>query len=603
VSNRAARGLRRSGRARRVCLIGGVTTLALLLLCIPAWGDVYANIAPAPQVPGGGVFGRYPLSHYQLDQFFPAIKVGLFSGIDVTGVPPMIAFFLAQVLWLVTAFLANAVITIFAFCFSLDLLDGNGSPGSGVLEPVSQAIHNIYASTFGTPWLIAAVSLVALWAMWKALVQRRYTETAGALAVSLLCCVVGLGIVIAPQRTITPTSQLVNQTSGALLSITSRGDLTSEGQAKQAASDQLFDLLVLQPWTVLEFGGVEHCTTTAGGKTQPVAVRPLASNPTQESALATRLENTAEVHADGKTCIDNLLKYAPHFLTYEAQSPERSAEYKALEHGSDSDLPSSDPAKDGGGYPLGPADEPAAEAAGKGGQYERLLLALVIFIGELGAFLLLGSLAIGVLVAAVLFLLHLALAPFAVVLGVIPGRGHDFFRNWLTRMAGYLLRKVIYSLILSLVLAVSQALADATSNLGWLMAFALQTGFLWTVFLQRDRLAGDLLAATAGVRAGNEGLSRLQSLYYTSRLARMGGLHRHRQPTAAAERGSAGAATGAPPPSDPPPMRPPAPFRAYPAPVPTPSAPGLPAGSPPNLERAETPLALPPGEPPTEETP
>ena len=35
-------------------------------------------------------------------------------------------------------------------------------------------------------------------------------------------------------------------------------------------------------------------------------------------------------------------------------------------------------------------------------------------------------------------------------------------------------RKVIYSLILAVVLAVCDALADATSNLGWLLAFALQ---------------------------------------------------------------------------------------------------------------------------------
>ena len=37
---------------------------------------------------------------------------------------------------------------------------------------------------------------------------------------------------------------------------------------------------------------------------------------------------------------------------------------------------------------------------GKGGQYQRLLLAIVILAGELGAFLLLGALALGVILAA-----------------------------------------------------------------------------------------------------------------------------------------------------------------------------------------------------------
>ena len=60
----------------------------------------------------------------------------------------------------------------------------NGSQatgGAGALAPVSQAIHSIYANVFGGPWLVLAVAVVGIWAMWKALVQRRYSETAGAL--------------------------------------------------------------------------------------------------------------------------------------------------------------------------------------------------------------------------------------------------------------------------------------------------------------------------------------------------------------------------------------------------------------------------------------
>jgi hypothetical protein len=506
---------------RRVALtILFASVLALLLVAVPAFaGDVYGNIGPAPQVGAGGIFGRYPVESYQLDQYFPGIKVSVFSGVDVSGVPPLIAYFIAQLVWLITAFLANAIITLFTFCFSLDLLNGNGSAGSGALTPVSQAVHNIYASTFGTPWLVAAFSIVALWAMWRALVQRRYTETAGALAVSILYCVLGLGIVLQPQATIAPASSYANRMSTALLSLTSQGNLSSEAQAKQAASDQLFNLLVLQPWTVLEFGGLEHCVTTNASHTVSVPVRPLGGNPSQEAALASQLESGTELRIGSKTCINNESKYDPHFLAYPFQSKDRNSEYEALEKGDDADLPSSDPAKNNGSYPLDPADEPAAEAAGKGGQYQRVLLAIVIFVGELGAFLLLGALAIGVILAAILLLLQLAFAPVALVLGVIPGRGHSFFRAWLSRLVGYLLTKVIYSLILAVVLAVCQALADATSNLGWLLAFLLQAGFMWAVLFNRKRLTGELLSATAGGRASEA--NHLQTLYYSTRLLGM----------------------------------------------------------------------------------
>ena len=79
----------------------------------------------------GSLLDRYPLANYQLDQYFPAISVGLISGVDVSGVAPMIAYFIAQVIWLITAFLANAVITLFAFAFNLDLVNGNGTPAQG----------------------------------------------------------------------------------------------------------------------------------------------------------------------------------------------------------------------------------------------------------------------------------------------------------------------------------------------------------------------------------------------------------------------------------------------------------------------------------------
>ena len=508
-------------RRRRLTLLFGLT-IGVVLLASPAAvaNDVYSNIGPAPQLPAGDLANRYPLANYQLDQYFPGVSVGVFSGVDVSGVPPLIAFFIAQVIWLITAFLANAVITLFGFAFNLDLVNGNGTPGSGALTPVASAIHNLYTSTFGAPWLIVAIVLAGCWAMWKALVQRRYTETAGALAVSLLYCVLAIGIVTQPQRTIAPATKLSNQLSTTLLSLTNQGSIGSEQQAKTAASNQLFSLLVLDPWTVLEFGGIEHCTTSPQS-THSVAVRPLSSDPGQDTQLASQLENGMEVGAQDKTCINNRNKYASHFLAYPFQSKDRNSEHEALEKGDTGDLPSSDPAKTNGAYKLGKADEPAAEAMGKGGQYQRLLLSVVILLGEVGAFLLLGALALGVILSQILLLLLLSFAPVALLIGIFPGRGHDFFRAWLAKLAGYLARKVICSVILAVTLAVCQALDDATSNLGWLLAFALQAAFLWTVFIQRERLTTDLLSATIGPKAAHDKTNRLQTLYYSTRLAQI----------------------------------------------------------------------------------
>ena len=520
-----------------------LTAAAVLLVGAgTAVGDVFSNIGPAPRVTGG-LFGAYPLGSYALDSHFLAVSVGVFSGVDVSGVPPMIASFLANTLWQLTAFLANSLITVFTWAFSLNLLTGSTQTGgAGALAPVSAAVQSIYGSVFGAPWLVVAIVFTGLWAMWKALVQRRYTETAGSLAVSVIYVLVALLIVTQPQRTIGTASGWTNEMSAAFLSLTDRGTLDSEQQAKQADADQLFRVLIYEPWVVLEFGGIEHCTQTATTNSAPVQPLPIAASQ--------QLLGGTEVQVGGRTCINNANKYASHFLRYPPASSDRNSEYEALKDGDSSKLPSSDPTRFS--YQLGPADRPAVAAMGKGGQYERLLLSLVVLAGELGAFLLLGALSAGVILAQIIVLVLLAFAPVALVIAVMPGRGHAFFVGWLQRLVAFLVRKAVYSLILGVLLAVSSALVDATASLGWLLSFGLEAAFFWTVFLYRHRLTGQLSTVVTGHDPRHEPAADLAALYYARRL-----LHGGRgnggpppppsPPAAGRASGSAGRDDGPPP--------------------------------------------------------
>jgi hypothetical protein len=485
--------------------------------------DLFGNVGPASQLPAGSLADRYPLGHYYLDTHFDAVSASLTGGVDVSGVPPMIAGFLANALWELTAFLASTLISLFTFAFSLDLVNGSrATGGAGALAPVSAAIHSIYANVFGQPWLVLAVTVVGMWAMWKALVQRRYTETAGALALSLVYLIVALAFVAQPARTIGSASHWTNQMSGAFLSIAGNGSLGGTERAKQEGADQLFSLLVYQPWAVLQFGGTEHCVKDGTGSTDSdpisVAVRPFSSDPARDAALSRRLQSGTAVHADGKTCINNVNKYAAHFLPFAGGSDERNAEYDALNDGDPEKLPEADPSSARGNYSVGIADKPATDAMEEGGQYQRLLIAVVVFVGEMGAFVLLGALSVGVILSQILLLLWLAFAPVALVFAVIPGRGHDFFRSWLTRLAGLLLRKAAYSLILAVLLAVNAALASATVQLGWLMSFGLQSIFFYAVFFQRRQLATRILGASAGKEApGDSSPGRVLAYYYGAR--------------------------------------------------------------------------------------
>lgn len=515
--------MRHPGLSKRRGLLLLALAAAVVVLFVPVAGaDTLSNISPSSSLAAGGWMGRYPISHYQLDQYFPAISVSLFGGINVSGLMPMVAYAAAQVIWLVLAFISDTVITVFQFAFNLNLLTGEGGGGGGALAPITRSIHNVYTHTFGRPWLIAAVAAVAIWGMWKALVQRRYTQTATALATSLIYCVIALGIVANPAQTITPLSNLSNEISRAFLSLTSNGNVSEGSEAEQESTGQLFQTLVVNPWTVLEFGGIEHCVNTQGHSTP---VQPISRNSSENTKLAGELEDTSEVAAEGKRCINNREKYAPHFLAYSYQSPGRNAEYQALKAGATSKLPSSDPAKNNGSYPLGAADKPAAEASGKGGQYERLLIALLLVPSELGIWLLLGALCAGVILAQVLLLLWLWFAPAALIAAVFPGRGHAFFTGWVQRLLGYLARKAIYSLILASLLSICQALQVATSGLGWLMSFLLEAIFCWWVLIQRHQLTSIFTHTLTGSAAsGDQELGQVKHLVEAGVLAQLAGL-------------------------------------------------------------------------------
>jgi hypothetical protein len=550
-------------RCRRLVVVA-LLAVAALLLAHPAalaGSDVLSNVGPASQVPGGSLMDAYPLGNYTLDHHFSAVDAGVFSGVDASGVAPTIAWFLASVIWLLTSFLAHAAITLFAFAFSLDLLNGNGTGGSGALVPVSEAVRSIYRNLFGEPWLICAITLTGLWAMWHALVRRRYVETAGALGLSVVYLVIALAFVTQPEHTIGEASRWTNAMSGAFLSLSAEGDVTSQSRAKRQAADQLFALLVYEPWVVLEFGGREHCVRAEDGDDPAsVPVRPLSSDAGQDAALSRQLDRSDEIRAAGKVCVNNRNKYAPRFLKYGTGSDERDQHHDALKDGDTAKAP----AQDRKGYRLGPADKPAADAMGQDGQYQRLLLALVIFAGQLGAICLLGALSVTVILAQVVVLLLLAFAPVALVIGVFPGRGHDFFRGWLTKLAAFLVRKAIYSLILAVLLTVVAALGDATSSLGWLMGWGLQGAFFWAVLLWRKQLLGQITRATTGRPDGQGGgVGRFVSGYAVAHLA--GRLWRHRptfggstRPTSpGARRGGAAAAISgtAPRPASPPASR------------------------------------------------
>ena len=469
---------------RRVALVLA-GALVLVLLAGPGavakdlGTDVLGNISPAPQPGGSGALvDRFALSAYALDFH---TQVGI---TELDGVPPTIAQWAAAQIWSLTSFLLKTVIDLFTWAFSLDLLGADPGRGhDGALAPVARAISSLYENVIGEAWMVAAILAAGIWGIWKALVQRRYTETAAALSVSVAFVLVALLFVYQPERTVGQASRWTNTLSLAFLSGTNRGTIDDPARAKREVADQLFDALVYRPWVVLEFGGLRHCVDTHHPDSDGYP-RPVSPHDPARTVCRDHLRPQADGHGG----------YAPRFLRYPAGSRERNAEYNALRKG---DVPAGRDAQFQG-YAVNKSDSPAVDIQQEHGAYQRLTLAAVFFVGALGAVVLLGFLSLAVILAQVVALVLLGFAPVALVIGIFPRAGHDFFRNWLGKLATAVFIKALYSLVIAIVVAVSAALASSTASLGFLFSFALQAIFFWAIFLYRRQITARLVTATTG---------------------------------------------------------------------------------------------------------
>lgn len=509
---------------RRLLWTGVLLGLVLVALAHPpagaqSGGDVFQSTGPPSQVGGDTLANRYPMSHYALDLHID--KIDISAAPDIPDVPKLMLFGLTDLIWQVTAFGMWLAIQLFTFAFSLDLLNGSSATnGQGALEPVSDAVHNIYNSTFGEPFLVLAIICAGLWGVKTALAQRRYSETIAAFTTSLVFAVIALWFVTNPQGSVGFISDKSNELSAAFLSISSSGEVVGQERAKNSATDQLFEAHVFNPWLVLNFGGTRHCVTQESFE----RAQTVDKDEIDDTLVSTNAypPNGPDEKGRARRCYDNA-KYAGSYLFYSQGDDDRSgsgddnSSYNAINNGDDEKWPENLPAD----YkvPLNQGDAIAVSMQEGSGVTQRLGTAVVVFIANLGAIILIGALSIAVILAQILALLLLLFAPAALVLGIFPGRGHDFFRNWLIKLLTALFRKAIYSFVLAVLLAAAAALQEASTNLGWLMSFGLQATFYWMVFLYRKQILAAFTAATTSGQADEGGASKAAAAYYKGRMA------------------------------------------------------------------------------------
>ena len=424
----------------------------------------------------GAIEHPYPLGRYRFDWHID-------TGITKDPVNNLLAGvqWLVAMAWVSLLYALSAVLLAFQWAFSLDLL-------GQAMAPARRGLSQLHERTLGRPWLLAAISLMGLGALWRGFVQRRQIETVAGLATASLMMAGALFVIAQPQQTLGALSRGANDVSLGFLAGASEGTLRTPSRSIASSSRRIFDAVVLRPWCAMNFADVTWCLGRAPG--------------------------------------DRLTR-AERWLRFEPDSPQRDAEFQIV------DDPSSQPwtrsagvlgvGLPGGdllaadsdairrqlhGYHVTRADTPRVQIQKKGQTVVRVALFVIVAAGVTGCLLLVGWLSVHVLLQGLLTLVLLLAAPVVLLAPAFGEQGRALFAGWAKRLLAAVIAKAIYALLLAIVLAINAIIGELDTTFPWLAVWLISAVFWWGVLLKRSELLGWLSLGTHA-----KGDSSLQRAY------------------------------------------------------------------------------------------
>jgi hypothetical protein len=426
--------------------------------------------------------------------------------------------------WMALVWMVHALIVALEWCYTIDLL--NSSAMSGVTRGLREA-----QATFTQPWLVTALAVAGVLALYNGLVRRRVAETLGQALLMGVMMVGGLWVIVNPTGTVGALGRWANEASLGTLGAVTDGTPAHPDRTLAESMRGVFNGVITAPWCYMEFGDVGWCIDRtrldprlhASG--QGIAALEqlrigcrfnigsflLCVQPGSEQARA--LNQSAELLRDART-------NGELFLALPANQAARNS---ISDSGSLFNLLCG-----GSSEPCTGSTAAQAEFRTESGTQGRLGGLFLIAIGALGMILLIGFIALHLLGAAIVSLFYLLLAPAAVVAPALGDGGRAAFRGWAARLLGAVMAKLIYSFLLGVVLLMQQILMSLTA-LGWWTQWLLVTVLWWGAFRHRHQVLGFAHGTGAGSREHGIGGLRLASRLMAAReLGRAAGVVRRK---------------------------------------------------------------------------
>jgi hypothetical protein len=432
----------------------------------------------------GFVGAPAPTNNYAIDVHIDTGAFGLSKG----GLLSVIQDVFVAPVWNGLLWLVHALVVMLEWCYTLELLGGSS------MSRVALALRQAQAS-FTEPWLTLVLALASMLAFYNGLIRRRIAETLGQALTTLAMMACGLWIIANPLGTVGVVGQWANQASLGTLGAVAEGTPSDAPRTLGDSMRALFAGTIEMPWCYLEFGNVRWCSDPAllDRRLRTAAVRLAADEQAKFGCLSSaRLScsqsaagSTAVLGAEhSRELVAQANTNGKLFLAFPANESQRNSvkEASSLLHilcQAENDTKCSG------------ATAAEAEFRSDGGTFARMIGVVLIAAGVLGMALLFGLIAVRLLVAAVIGLFLLLLAPFAVLAPALGDGGRALFVGWATQLFGAVVSKLIFSFLLGALLSMQRILMSL-EPLGWWTQWLLISAFWWVVFLKRHRAAAFL---------------------------------------------------------------------------------------------------------------
>lgn len=457
-----------------------------------------------------------PIDHYQFDIHIDTPDLG----VGAADVYLILQNLVIQPLWMMALWLTHAVLIALSWCFHLDLYNQE------TLGPVARALNN-GRRLFTDPWLRVALAVASIWLTFIAVIQRRVGDGISRLLLMVVMMVFGLWIINHPFGSIGWLANTVQRASLGTVTAFSTGNIRQSDTDFNTALQRIFENAIEKPYAYLEFGDVDWGTNPARRDSR------LFTDDNLQNAVGANLKSVL-----GSVCAGDILhcdfgrldaavkaRMAPDlararaartnadlFLVFPANGNARNSinDTNSLYH--TLCQPKSDNNCSG----------PTANQANfrkQGQTLPRLGGALLIIAGLLGLVMLLVFLSYKLLTAALFSLFYLLFAPVMVVVVAFGEGGQRQFKQWLVRLLGAVLAKLLFAVLLGVVFLLVDVLGSMGS-LGFWTQWLLIGVFYWMVWLHREEVmsflrfghrdlgeygrsaAGGLLAAAMAWRMG-----------------------------------------------------------------------------------------------------